>query len=109
LKLFELPEDDSLLPDDHFIEVEDAPGYQAAYSRLAFAGDRVQSSIPGEFFFCKLVLNLRIFIYEAKNSLQKLPTHKSTLLPVCTSYLLLIRADLDPSFPKDCSLMLRRF
>ncbi|CAB3368472.1 Hypothetical predicted protein [Cloeon dipterum] len=45
LKLFELPEDDSLLPDDHFIDVEDTPGYQAAYSRLAFAGDRVQSNI----------------------------------------------------------------
>ncbi|XP_059485387.1 exportin-2 [Neocloeon triangulifer] len=46
LKLFELPEDESLLPDDHFIEVDDTPGYQAAYSKLAFAGDRVQSSIP---------------------------------------------------------------
>jgi hypothetical protein len=49
LKLFELPEDESLLPDDHFIEVEDTPGYQAAYSKLAFAGDRIQSCIPGKF------------------------------------------------------------
>jgi len=48
LKLFELPEDVSLLPDDHFIEVDDTPGYQAAYSKLAFAGDRIQSSIPGK-------------------------------------------------------------
>jgi hypothetical protein len=61
LKLFELPEDGSLLPDDHFIEVEDTPGYQAAYSKLAFAGDRIQSCIPGQLEFTSVpkgLLNL---------------------------------------------------
>ena len=26
--------------DEHFIEIEDTPGYQSAYSQLAFAGKR---------------------------------------------------------------------
>lgn len=38
--LFELPEDDSVAADDHFIDVEDTPGYQTAFSQLAFAGKR---------------------------------------------------------------------
>ncbi|KAK3928644.1 Exportin-2 [Frankliniella fusca] len=35
--LFELPEDESIHPDDHFIEVDDTPGYSVAYSQLNFA------------------------------------------------------------------------
>jgi exportin-2 (importin alpha re-exporter) len=38
--LFELPEDESVPDDEHFIEIEDTPGYQTAYSQLAFAGQR---------------------------------------------------------------------
>lgn len=38
--LFELPEDDSIPDDEHFIEIEDTPGYQTAYSQLAFAGKK---------------------------------------------------------------------
>lgn len=38
--LFELPEDDSIPADEHFIEIEDTPGYQTAYSQLAFAGKK---------------------------------------------------------------------
>ena len=38
--LFELPEDDSVPDDEHFVEIEDTPGYQNAYSQLAFAGGR---------------------------------------------------------------------
>ncbi|KAI5639206.1 cse1 domain-containing protein [Phthorimaea operculella] len=37
IALFELPTDESTLPDDHFIEVDDTPGYQAAYSHLTCA------------------------------------------------------------------------
>ncbi|XP_026750496.2 exportin-2 [Galleria mellonella] len=37
ISLFELPPDESSLPDDHFIEVDDAPGYQAQYAQLACA------------------------------------------------------------------------
>lgn len=35
---FELPQDDSTPNDEHFIEIEDTPGYQTAYSQLIFAG-----------------------------------------------------------------------
>ena len=35
---FELPQDDSIPDDEHFIEIEDTPGYQTAYSQLVFAG-----------------------------------------------------------------------
>jgi len=38
--LFELPEDDSVPDDEHFIDIEDTPGYQTAYSQLIFAGKR---------------------------------------------------------------------
>ncbi|XP_049879838.1 exportin-2 [Pectinophora gossypiella] len=37
IALFELPTDESSLPDDHFIEVDDTPGYQAQYSHLTCA------------------------------------------------------------------------
>jgi len=33
---FELPQDDSIPDDEHFIEIEDTPGYQTAYSQLNF-------------------------------------------------------------------------
>ncbi|XP_046736247.1 exportin-2 [Diprion similis] len=40
VEFFELPQDESTLPEDQaFPEVEDAPGYQAAYSRLIYAGN----------------------------------------------------------------------
>ena len=35
---FELPQDDSIPDDEHFIEIEDTPGYQTAYSQLVHAG-----------------------------------------------------------------------
>ena len=38
IALLELPEDDSIPDDEHFIEIEDTPGYQAAFSQLMFAG-----------------------------------------------------------------------
>ncbi|XP_065062318.1 exportin-2-like [Rhopilema esculentum] len=38
--LFELPEDDSVPDDEHFIEVEETPGYQTAFSELMFAGKK---------------------------------------------------------------------
>lgn len=48
--LFELPEDDSVPPDEHFIEIDDTPGYQTAYSQLAFAGKKehemLSESVP---------------------------------------------------------------
>ena len=40
ISLFELPEDDSLPDDEHFIEIDDTPGYQTAFSQLIFAGTK---------------------------------------------------------------------
>lgn len=37
IMLFELPPDESTLVDDHFIEVDDSPGYQAQYAQLVCA------------------------------------------------------------------------
>merc|ERR1711962_701181 len=45
--LFELPEDDNLPDDEHFIDIEDTPGYQTAYSQLVFAGKREDDPVKG--------------------------------------------------------------
>lgn len=42
IELFELPPDESTLDGDHFVEVDDAPGYQAAFSQLSFAQPKTQ-------------------------------------------------------------------
>jgi len=38
--LFELPQDETIGADEHFIDVEDTPGYQTAFSQLAFASKK---------------------------------------------------------------------
>lgn len=43
--LFELPEDDSVPDDEHFIDIEETPGYQTAFSQLAFAGKKEHDPI----------------------------------------------------------------
>ncbi|KAG8567510.1 hypothetical protein GDO81_013657 [Engystomops pustulosus] len=43
--LFELPEDDTIPDDEHFIDIEDTPGYQTAFSQLAFAGKKEHDPI----------------------------------------------------------------
>ena len=40
VKLFELPEDDAIPDDEHFVEIDDTAGYQSAYSQLVFAGKK---------------------------------------------------------------------
>ena len=45
--LFELPEDESIPDDEHFIEIEDTPGYQTAYSQLIFAGKPAYDPVAG--------------------------------------------------------------
>ena len=50
ISLFELPEDNSVPADEHFIEIEDTPGYQTAFSQLVYAGtkerDPFGSTVP---------------------------------------------------------------
>jgi len=45
--LFELPEDETIPDDEHFIEIEDTPGYQTAYSQLIFAGKPEHDPVAG--------------------------------------------------------------
>merc|ERR1712112_63889 len=45
--LFELPEDETIPDDEHFIEIEDTPGYQTAYSQLIFAGKPDHDPVAG--------------------------------------------------------------
>ncbi|GCB70322.1 hypothetical protein scyTo_0001247 [Scyliorhinus torazame] len=63
--LFELPEDDSIPDDEHFIDIEDAPGYQTAFSQLAFAGKKEHDPIGAT------VSNPRVHLAQ---SLHKLST-----------------------------------
>ncbi|XP_011193485.1 exportin-2 [Zeugodacus cucurbitae] len=42
VELFELPPDQTTLDGDHFVEVDDAPGYQAAFSQLSYAQPKSQ-------------------------------------------------------------------
>ncbi|XP_073436622.1 exportin-2 [Dendrobates tinctorius] len=61
--LFELPEDDTIPDDEHFIDIEDTPGYQTAFSQLAFAGKKEHDPIGD------MVNNPKILLAQ---SLQKL-------------------------------------
>ena len=45
--LLELPEDETIPDDEHFIEIEDTPGYQTAYSQLIFAGKPEHDPVAG--------------------------------------------------------------
>uniref|UniRef100_A0A8C5MWL8 Exportin-2 n=1 Tax=Leptobrachium leishanense TaxID=445787 RepID=A0A8C5MWL8_9ANUR len=63
--LFELPEDDTIPDDEHFIDIEDTPGYQTAFSQLAFAGKKEHDPIGA------MVNNPKILLAQ---SLYKLST-----------------------------------
>ncbi|KAM3923511.1 exportin-2 isoform 1-T3 [Leptodactylus fuscus] len=63
--LFELPEDDTIPDDEHFIDIEDTPGYQTAFSQLAFAGRKEHDPIGD------MVSNPKILLAQ---SLHKLST-----------------------------------
>ncbi|XP_071964073.1 exportin-2-like [Antedon mediterranea] len=84
--LFELPEDESIPDDEHFIEIEETPGYQAAYSQLAFAGKKVHDPFAGT------VDNPKLFLAQSLSKLSsahpgKLPPLVSTLDPAALQYL----------------------
>ncbi|XP_072017606.1 exportin-2-like [Amphiura filiformis] len=63
--LFELPEDDSVPDDEHFIEIEDTPGYQTAYSQLAFAGKHETDPFHGA------VPNAKVFLAQSLFTLSR--------------------------------------
>lgn len=47
LLFFEMPPDESTLPDDHFIEVDDTPAYQTATAKLNFANTVKEDPVGG--------------------------------------------------------------
>uniref|UniRef100_A0A8B9S364 Exportin-2 n=1 Tax=Apteryx owenii TaxID=8824 RepID=A0A8B9S364_APTOW len=63
--LFELPEDDTIPDEEHFIDIEDTAGYQTAFSQLAFAGKKEHDPVG------QMVNNPRIHLAQ---SLHKLST-----------------------------------
>uniref|UniRef100_A0A8C2DYI6 Exportin-2 n=1 Tax=Cyprinus carpio TaxID=7962 RepID=A0A8C2DYI6_CYPCA len=78
--LFELPEDDSIPDDEHFIDIEDTPGYQTAFSQLAFAGKKEHDPIGDA------VNNPKIILAQSLHKLStacpgRVPSMLSTSLP----------------------------
>ena len=43
--LFELPEDESVPEEEHFVEIEDTPSYQSASVELTFAGKKERDPV----------------------------------------------------------------
>ncbi|OBS82219.1 hypothetical protein A6R68_23789, partial [Neotoma lepida] len=60
-----LPEDDTIPDEEHFIDIEDTPGYQTAFSQLAFAGKKEHDPVG------QMVNNPKIHLAQ---SLHKLST-----------------------------------
>lgn len=50
VEFFELPRDETQLPEDQLLEVSDPTEFQAAYSQLIFARNPKKDPLPCEFF-----------------------------------------------------------
>jgi hypothetical protein len=48
IRLLQLPTDETDADDEHFIDVEDTPGYQAAFCQLAMAGKKEFDPFKGD-------------------------------------------------------------
>ncbi|KAK2157652.1 hypothetical protein LSH36_187g00016 [Paralvinella palmiformis] len=74
--LFELPADEEVPDDEHFIEIEDTAGYQAAFSQLAFAGKKEHDP-------CANIQDAKLYLAQ---NLQKLSlAHPGKLGPMITT------------------------
>lgn len=51
LCFFEMPRDESTFPDDHFIEVDDAPTFQSANAKLNFANNAKSDPLQGNIYY----------------------------------------------------------
>ena len=51
ISLFELPPDESTLPEDHFIEVDDTPSYQPQYAQLTCAKNNADDPLASEWSY----------------------------------------------------------
>uniref|UniRef100_A0A8C1YMD1 Exportin-2 n=1 Tax=Cyprinus carpio TaxID=7962 RepID=A0A8C1YMD1_CYPCA len=77
---FFFSEDDSIPDDEHFIDIEDTPGYQTAFSQLAFAGKKEHDPIGDA------VSNPKILLAQSLHKLStacpgRVPSMLSTSLP----------------------------
>lgn len=80
--LFELPEDDSVPDDEHFIDIEETPGYQTAFSQLAFAGKKEHDPIGDA------VGNPKIHLAQSLHKLStacpgRVGSHQRTMFTTC--------------------------
>ena len=61
--LFELPEDTTTADDEHFVDVEDTPGYQGGYNQLQSASRKESDPFRGE------VANAKAYLAKSLESL----------------------------------------
>jgi exportin-2 (importin alpha re-exporter) len=86
IALFELPEDTSTPDDEHFIDVEDTPGYQVSFNQLHSAGKREPDPFNGQ------IPNAKLYLCKNLESLSrsipvKVPTLLSQMKPECVAHL----------------------
>lgn len=91
--LFELPEDDTIPDEEHFIDIEDTPGYQTAFSQLAFAGKKEHDPVG------QMVNNPKIHLAQ---SLHKLSTACPGRVSVCHHGLWFMEVRLDGQEISSC-------
>ncbi|KAK2193331.1 hypothetical protein NP493_15g03058 [Ridgeia piscesae] len=84
--LFELPTDETIPEDEHFIEIEDTAGYQTAYSQLMFAGKKERDP-------CAVIPDVKINLAKCLHKLSTgspgmvLPLITAGLQPDASTYL----------------------
>lgn len=74
ISLIELPEDASIPDDEHFIEVDDTPGYQSAYVRLVYGTRKEDDPFDGQ------ITNVRVYLGQKLSALSH--QHPGLLPPV---------------------------
>ncbi|CAF0704688.1 unnamed protein product [Brachionus calyciflorus] len=84
--LFELPEDTTTADDEHFIEIEDTPGYQASFNQLFSASKREPDPFQGQ------IPNAKVFLAKSLENLSAsapnmVPQLLAQLNPTCQAHL----------------------
>ena len=77
--LIELPEDSTIPDDEHFIEVEDTPGYQSAYVRLVYGSRKEDDPFEGQ------IADVRVHLARSLSALSN--QHPGVLSPVLAKHL----------------------
>lgn len=66
ISFFEMPTDESTMPDDHFIEIEDTPSFQTTSAKLNFASNSKPDPLQGNLFSTLIsitfVISCQVFI-----------------------------------------------